>query len=463
MWGADVYWSFSSGLEMPNGEWYFAALAISPEQGKLYLNGLEQTATNVAPHEPTNFDSLIRVGRDHSDDRIMTSLIDEVRFYNKTLTDAEILALAQPHIVDVTAPGDVVKGVPDEPRDGSVAGWPDGEYPWLAVDDDVSTKFLHFRGEVSPTGFVVEPAMGPTVVTGLTLTTANDAEPRDPASYEISGSNESIDGPYELIAAGDIADFAQADAWPRFTMNATPITFPNTVAYKYYQVMFPTVRDAANANSMQIAEVELLGVPGPVAHWKFDDGAGTVALDSSGNGNDGILVGDPQWVAGVIGGALEFDGIDDYVDCGNPEVLDITGDITLMCWIKVAAFSKTWETIIAKGDDSYRMSRGPGNGDSIHFGCNGPSGGNLDANTIVTTDTWRHVALVYNGTDKIIYIDGVEDARVASSGNINSSGYNLFIGENSQAVNRHLTGLIDDVRIYNQALSAADISKIASQ
>jgi len=59
---------------------------------------------------------------------------------------------------DVTAPGDVVKGVPDEPRDGSVAGWPDGEYPGLAVDDDVSTKFLHFAGEVSPTGFVVEPA-----------------------------------------------------------------------------------------------------------------------------------------------------------------------------------------------------------------------------------------------------------------------------------------------------------------
>jgi hypothetical protein len=245
-------------------------------------------------------------------------------------------------------------------------------------------------------------------------------------------------------------------------MNATPIMFDNDVAYKYYQVMFPAVRDPGSANSMQIAEVELLGVPGPVAHWTFDDGAGTVALDSSGNGNDGTLVGDPQWVAGAVGGALEFDGIDDYVDCGNPAVLDITGDITLMCWIKVAAFSKTWETILSKGDDSYRMSRGPGNGDSIHFGANG-TGDNLDANTIVTTDTWRHVALVFNGTDKITYIDGVEDVRAAASGNINSSGYNFYIGQNSQQANRFLTGLIDDVRIYNQALSATDISRIASQ
>jgi hypothetical protein len=158
---------------------------------------------------------------------------------------------------DVTAAGDVVKGVPDEPRDGSVAGWPDAEYPGLAVDDDVSTKFLHFKGEVEPTGFVVEPASGASIVTGLTLTTANDATERDPISFELSGSNDSIDGPYELIASGDIVDFAQEEAWPRFTMNATPITFDNNVAYKYYQVMFPTVRDPGSANSMQIAEVEL--------------------------------------------------------------------------------------------------------------------------------------------------------------------------------------------------------------
>ena len=457
MWGDDQYWSFSSGLALPVGEWYFAALTISPDQGKLYLNGIEQTATNVAPHDPVNFNSLIRVGRDHNDDRIMTSLIDEVRFYNRTLTDVEILKLMG-STFDVTAPGDIVKGVPDD------GDWPGAETPDLATDDDTSTKYLHFKGETEPTGFQIEADSGPSIVTGLTLTTANDAIERDPISYELSGSNDSIDGPYTLIASGDIVDFAQATAWPRFTTNATAISFENDVAYKYYQVMFPAVRDAASANSMQIAEVELLvsRVPGLVAHWTFDDGAGTVARDSSGNRNHGILVGGPQWVAGAVGGALEFDGIDDYVDCGNPAVLDITGDITFMCWIKVAAFSKTWETILSKGDDSYRMSRGPGDGDSIHFGANG-TGDNLNANTIVTTDTWRHVALVFNGTDKIIYIDGAEDVRAAASGNINSSGYNFYIGQNSQQANRFLTGLIDDVRIYNQVLSATEISRIASQ
>jgi hypothetical protein len=196
--------------------------------------------------------------------------------------------------------------------------------------------------------------------------------------------------------------------------------------------------------------------PTLVGWWKLDEDSGTMAVDWSGNGNHGALQGDPQWVPGQVGGALEFDGSGDFVDCGNQESLTITGDITLMCWIKVAAFTKTWETILAKGDDSYRMSRGPGDGDSIHFGANG-TGTNLDANTSVTTDTWRHVALVYDGTNKIVYIDGAEDARLASTGSIATSSYDLFIGANSQQVGRNLTGLVDDVRVHNRALTQDDI------
>ncbi|NLT76294.1 MAG: hypothetical protein GXX98_07210, partial [Planctomycetes bacterium] len=109
--------------------------------------------------------------------------------------------------------------------------------------------------------FTVAPMVGATVVRGLTFTTANDAPERDPVAFELYGSNESIDGPFELIAAGDIVDFAAEEAWPRFTQNATPIEFVNTVAYAYYRVLFTAVRDAASANSMQIAEVELIGVP----------------------------------------------------------------------------------------------------------------------------------------------------------------------------------------------------------
>ena len=162
---------------------------------------------------------------------------------------------------DVTAAGDAVQGVPNDgvTTGGSDNGWPEGETPDLALDDDTATKFLHFKGNAEPTGIQVTPAAGATVVTGITFTTANDAPERDPAAFELYGSNDSIDGPYTLIASGDIADFIGATAWPRLAKNETAITFENDAAYAHYQVLFPTVRDAAAANSMQIAEIELIG------------------------------------------------------------------------------------------------------------------------------------------------------------------------------------------------------------
>jgi hypothetical protein len=206
------------------------------------------------------FDSNIYLGGDGSEgwvDRRMNGALDDVVMYSRALSAGEIRYLAGSRAMDdvlgfdITGLGDVVQGVPND------GDWPGAETPDLAVDDNDGTKYLHFKGETEPTGFQIEPLSGASIVTGLTLTTANDATERDPISFELSGSNESIDGPYELIASGDIVDFAQEDAWPRFTMNATPITFDNNVAYKYYQVMFPAVRDPGSANSMQIAEVEL--------------------------------------------------------------------------------------------------------------------------------------------------------------------------------------------------------------
>jgi hypothetical protein len=115
----------------------------------------------------------------------------------------------------------------------------------------------------------VQVLAGPTVVTGLTFTTANDAAERDPVAFELSGSNDGFGGPWTLIAKGDIVDFAGATAAARFTKNTTPITFENTVAYKFYQVLFTPVRDPAAANSMQIAEVELIN-GGPNVIWVSD-------------------------------------------------------------------------------------------------------------------------------------------------------------------------------------------------
>ena len=156
--------------------------------------------------------------------------------------------------LDITAPGDTVLGVPND------NDWPGTETPDLAIDDNTATKYLHFKGFTQPTGFQVTPSASQTIVVGLTFTTANDATERDPVGFELYGSNVSINGPYTLIASGDIVDFSQTAAWPRLTKTETPILFDNDVAYDHYQVLFTAVRTPGSANSMQISEVELLGM-----------------------------------------------------------------------------------------------------------------------------------------------------------------------------------------------------------
>jgi len=197
---------------------------------------------------------------------------------------------------DVTLPGDNVKGVPND------GDWPAAETPSLAIDNKTSTKYLHFKGETQATGFQVTPSAIQSVVTGLTFTSANDAPERDPVAFELYGSNVGIDGPYELIAAGQIVDFNQPADWLRFTKTTTPITFNNAVAYDHYQVLFPKVRNAATANSMQIAEVELIGTnvaPAPKAKviWVSDNKTPTA---------DGVPA-DQAWVDLLVAQGYDVD------------------------------------------------------------------------------------------------------------------------------------------------------------
>lgn len=210
---------------------------------------------------------------------------------------------------------------------------------------------------------------------------------------------------------------------------------------------------ASFLNVAEALDTSLVGL------WRFNDEAGTTAVDSSGNGNNGTLEGDPQWVAGKIEGALEFDGVGDYVNCGDNEVLDIQNQITLACWFKVDTFGRNWATLIAKGDSSYRLSRGESNY-SIHFGFQGAVSSPyswFDGRKRVNDNQWHHAAGVYDGTEARIYIDGELDASQPGSGPMNVSGYPLYIGENAQAFGRYWNGFIDDVRIYNRALSQEEL------
>ena len=88
-----------------------------------------------------------------------------------------------------------------------------------------------------------------------------------------------------------------------------------------------------------------------LALYEFDSNA----IDSVGT-NHGSKKGNPYYVAGVFGQAISFDGVGDYVDCGNSSAFNVTGVITVAAWIKMRAVNTDWQTIVAKGDSAWRLS-----------------------------------------------------------------------------------------------------------
>jgi len=202
-----------------------------------------------------------------------------------------------------------------------------------------------------------------------------------------------------------------------------------------------------------------------VAHWKFDDGSGNTAVDSSGNAHNGTLLGDTSWVDGIDGAALAFDGDGDYVDIGKDPSFDITNQITVSAWIKVNAFDRDWQAIIAKGDRAWRLQRNAVES-TLEFACSGlvvpgTDWGNVFGTVDVNDGHWHHVAGVYDQEKLYLYIDGNLDVSAEAPGTIRVNDEPVYIGENSQTPNRFWNGLIDDVRIYSYALSAEEISEIA--
>jgi hypothetical protein len=198
--------------------------------------------------------------------------------------------------------------------------------------------------------------------------------------------------------------------------------------------------------------------PSLVAWYRFDGDAS----DSSGNNLHGTEVGDPTYTAGVFGQAIDMDGDGDYVDCGNPPEFTIRDEITFMYWFQVREFNRAWQTVIAKGDDSWRSSRAGSSGTEsfMEAAVGGTSGNYLYGVTPVDDGQWHHIAATYDGATFYLYLDGELESSEPSTGQIAVSSYNVCIGENSDATGRYWDGLIDDVMIFSRSFSQEEIQQM---
>jgi hypothetical protein len=203
------------------------------------------------------------------------------------------------------------------------------------------------------------------------------------------------------------------------------------------------------------------GTDGLVAYYALENDAN----DSSGNGLNGTIVGDPNFVEGAVGMGLQLDGVDDYVDLGNDPLFDLTEQVTLSLWVNTQDIGSTQNNPwLGKGDTSY-MIKGHREGNQIEFFIY--DGGWVTAHADVGAEfngEWHHAAGVFDGEKLIIYVDGEEAVSVDYEGvGIVPNTYNVAIGTNTQAGGRFSESIIDEAMIYSRALSAGEIRYLAGE
>ncbi len=208
-----------------------------------------------------------------------------------------------------------------------------------------------------------------------------------------------------------------------------------------------------------MSDVAQAQVGGLVGHWAMDETAGTVAADSSGLAQHGTLMNTSGtvWVSGHTAGAVSLDGVNDVIAIADSNTLDLGNAFTLAAWINPRSYAN-FGRIFKKGTvtgSQYDLALTGTGALQLKTSVDYTSPGGL-----VSLNAWQHVAVTYDGTTLRVYVQGVERANTALAITISPSTDSLYLG-NIAALTRPFDGKLDEARIYNRALSLAEVEALA--
>jgi chitodextrinase len=198
-------------------------------------------------------------------------------------------------------------------------------------------------------------------------------------------------------------------------------------------------------------------ISGLVAAYSFNEGAGTTIADSSGTGNNGSSTNTTWTASGKYGNALIFNGSNALVTIPDSASLHLTSAMTLEVWVNPSTVNSVWRDVIYKGNDNYYLE---GTSDTSSVPAVGGTFGAANANVFGTTalaaNTWTHLAATYDAATLRLYVNGTQVSSSPRTGNLATSTNPLQIGGDS-LYGQNFSGIIDEVRIYNVALTQAQI------
>ena len=192
----------------------------------------------------------------------------------------------------------------------------------------------------------------------------------------------------------------------------------------------------------------------------FNEGVGSIAKDYSQYGNHAQLT-DVEWSPDGFNGAGKFNGSSSYGDCGNNASLNTTDAITIEAWVKPNAFGTSTTTILKnQGSAPTRFPFVIGSwsdwGNNWGAGFYDGSWHTVDIGSLISTEIWHYTIFTYNGVNLKIYVDGILKDNLNYVGSLPVSTGSLGIGAFAGS-DRYFNGTIDNIRIYNRALSAPQI------
>jgi hypothetical protein len=349
----------------------------------------------------------------------------------------------------------------------------------LGIADTVAPYSLSWNTLAHPNGAYVVSAVAydasgkQTTASGVSITINNPPPPLDttpptvsltaPAAGNVSGTIAVSANAADNLAVTSVqfqlngANLGAADTVAPFTVSwntATTANGPYTLR--------AIARDAAgNQTTSAVVNVQVanVAVTGLVAAYGFNETTGTIASDATGNNRTGTVNGAVWNAAGRFGGALSFDGVNDIVTVADANALDLTTGMTLSAWVRPVTLSG-WRTALLKEATNgltyalYAHDNVPQPAAYANIGGVERSAAGTAA---LALNTWSHLAATYDGTTLRLFVNGTQVSSQTMAGSITASTGALRIGGNT-VWGEYFAGLIDEVRIYNRALTASELT-----
>ena len=342
----------------------------------------------------------------------------------------------------------------------------DGRLTVLPDDELTYTVSAVNNGPLSAVGATVTDNL-PAALTGVSWTCAGSGGGTCPASGSgdiTSTVNLPVGASVTFTVTATVDALATGEV-----VNTASITAPEGVTDP-----LPANNTATDSDTIAIPGNPCESDPTLVGCWQMEENGGSVLIDGSSYNNDAVLTGAPAWITGKVGSyALDLNGTSQYATVADDTTLDLTNQLTLASWIKPEQYAT--QDIIKKAaqgsTNGYELTLATTKTDAssqrVFFRINQATNGDtyrINATTEYPIDgSWMHAAATYDGTTMKLYINGVlESSMEVPGGAVEINTLPLTIGaQDGTTASRWFMGWLDEARVYNRALSLAEIQVLA--